>query len=134
MEIAGIDIQYPFYKLSLGMEEYMSQSSPAGANLLDSVSRDKLPELYSEEDKGMEALALVKFFTPDSSWTWYASEFDGEDIFYGLVVGFEIEFGYFSLKELQSARGPMGLPIERDLYFEPKPLREIMEIHKQERR
>ena len=23
----------------------------------------------------------VKFFTPDNNWTWYASKFDGEDIF-----------------------------------------------------
>jgi hypothetical protein len=33
-----------------------------------------------------------------------------------LVVGFEREFGYFSLSELQTARGVMGHPIERDLY------------------
>ena len=82
----------------------------------------------------MDALAHVKFFTPDSNWTWYASEFDGEDIFYGLVIGFEVEFGYFSLSELQSVHGPLGLPIERDLYFEPKPLRQLFEMHKKERR
>ena len=35
--------------------------------------------------------------------------------------------GYFSLKELQEVRGPFGLPIERDLYFEPKSLRELNE-------
>ena len=63
-----------------------------------------LPELYSGEEKGLEAQAQVKFFTPDSNWTWYASEFDGEDIFFGLVAGFEP--GYFSLSELQSVRGP----------------------------
>ena len=27
------------------------------------------------------------------------------------------EWGYVSLKELQSITGPMGLKIERDLYF-----------------
>jgi len=36
--------------------------------------------LYSGEELGLDALAQVKFFTPDSSWTWYASEFDEEDI------------------------------------------------------
>ena len=77
----------------------------------------------------MEALAQVKFFTPDSNWTWYASEFDGEDIFFGLVSGFEVELGYFSLKELQEVKGPLGLPIERDLHFEPKTLKELHEIH-----
>jgi hypothetical protein len=64
--------------------------------------------------------------------TWYASEFDGEDTFFGLVSGFEVEYGYFSLKELDEARGPMGLPIERDLQFEPKTLRELEEYHRQE--
>lgn len=116
------------------MEKIMTHVSPTGDNLLDSSSRERLPQLYDMEDRGLDALALVKFFTPDSSWTWFASEFDGEDIFYGLVIGLEIEFGYFSLKELQSVRGPWGLPIERDLYFEPKTLRELFEMHKQERR
>jgi hypothetical protein len=41
------------------------------------------------------------------------------------VVGLESEWGYFVLSELQSARGPMGLAIERDLYFEPKPFSKI---------
>ena len=76
------------------------------------------------------AQALVKFFTPDSNWTWYASEFDGDDIFFGLVIGFVAEFGLFSLSELEEARGPLGLPIERDKHFEPKPLRELREHYK----
>jgi len=107
----------------------MTHISPTGENLLDAESREKLPELYSGEEKGLDALALVKFFTPDSNWTWYASEFDGEDTFYGLVIGFEVEFGYFSLKELQSVRGPWGLPIERDLYFQQKALGELFKEH-----
>ena len=68
---------------------------------------------------------VVKFFTPDSYWTWYATEFDGTDTFFGLVDGQEQELGYFSLKELEDARGPLGLPIERDLHFDPTPLSEV---------
>jgi hypothetical protein len=109
----------------------MNKVAPTGVNLLDSVSRDTLPELYSGEENGMDALALVKFFTPDSSWTWYVSEFDGSDLLYGLVIGLEVEFGYTSLKELKSIRGPLGLQIERDLFFEPKSLRELFEKHKE---
>ena len=86
----------------------------------------KLPKLYSQESKGLEAIAVVKFFTPDSSWTWYATEFDGKDTFFGLVDGFEKELGYFSLSELQSVRGKLGLPIERDRYFQPTKLKELM--------
>ena len=49
---------------------------------------------------------------------------------YGLVSGLEIELGYFSLSELQSVKGPMGLLIERDLHFESKSLQELQEKHK----
>ncbi|HEY9078059.1 MAG TPA: DUF2958 domain-containing protein [Anaerolineaceae bacterium] len=108
------------------------EPSPTGENLLDEASREKLPALYSQEEKGLDALAQVKFFTLDSNWTWYASEFDGEDIFFGLVSGFEVEYGYFSLKELQEARGPMGLEIERDVHFEPQSLKELAEWHRQQ--
>jgi hypothetical protein len=76
----------------------------------------------------------VKFFTPDSNWTWYATQ--GEPVldeqgqildfqFFGLVDGFEKELGYFNLNELEDVRGPMGLPIERDLYWRTKTLQEI---------
>ena len=93
--------------------------------LLTKEIRRKLPPLYAQEGKGGKAMVHVKFFTPDSNWTWYATEFDGEDTFFGLVDGHEKELGYFSLKELESVKGPMGLPIERDLYFKPKTLEEI---------
>ena len=103
---------------------------PTGDDLLDAESRDKLPKLYSGEEDGLNAIAPVKFFTPDAGWTWYASEFDGDDIFFGLVSGIEVELGYFSLSELKSVKGPLGLPIERDLHYEPKTLKELMEKHK----
>ncbi len=92
--------------------------------LLSKEIKDKLPKL-GETENTKDPIAVVKFFTPWSNWTWYATEFDGEDTFFGLVLGFEKELGYFSLKELESVRGPMGLGIERDLYFTPKPLSEI---------
>jgi hypothetical protein len=102
---------------------------PSRPPLLDDKSRELLPELHSNEELGLDVMAPVKFFTPDSNWTWYASEFDGEDIFFGLVVGYEMELGYFSLSELERVRGPLGLPIERDRYYEPKTLRELKELH-----
>jgi hypothetical protein len=95
--------------------------------LLTKANRKALPPLYSQEDKGDDAIAYVKFFTPDSSWTWYAMEFDGQDTFFGYVDpgDYYAELGYFSLSELKSARGPMGLPIERDRHFDPLSLRDI---------
>ena len=93
--------------------------------LLPKQIREELPALRAQEELGLAAQAVVKFFTPDGGWTWYASEFDGEDLFFGLVIGFMPEFGYFTLSELESARGALGLPIERDQHFEPKSLREL---------
>jgi|TARA_B100000745_G_scaffold267098_1_gene192670 hypothetical protein len=92
--------------------------------LMTADLRTQLPQLYSQEEVD-DPKAIAKFFTPDSNWTWYATEFDGKDTFFGLVDGFEKELGYFSLKELESIRGAFGLPIERDLWFEPTPLSEI---------
>jgi len=100
-----------------------------------------LPPLYAQDKLGDQAIAHVKFFTPDSNWTWYATEAsaeleDGSEvplrdarsiqrvdvIFWGLVYGLEKEFGYWRLSELEGIRGPFGLRIERDLDFEPTPL------------
>ncbi len=87
--------------------------------------RNKIPRLGEQAGKGKDAVIHVKFFTPDSSWTWYATEFDGVDEFFGLVDGFGKEFGYFSLKELQTYTGPIGLHLERDLYFGTPTMGEI---------
>lgn len=92
--------------------------------LLTKENRRALPPLYSQDGMGMDAIAHVKFFTPDSNWTWYATEFDGDDTFFGLVDGLDCELGYFSLRDLQTVRGVLGLPVERDRYFTPKPLRD----------
>ncbi len=127
---------------------------PRREPLLDQASRERLPKLYSNEEIGLNALAQVKFFTPSSNWTWYASEasvamkngtykslteVDSDDpniqdvIFFGLVNGFELELGYFSLSELQSASGGLQLPIERDRHFTPATLQNLQDKHRKER-
>jgi len=97
--------------------------------LLTKALRRKLPPLYSQEQEA-DPMVICKFFTPDSNWTWYAYEFDGQDLFFGLIYGLETELGYFSLQELEAARGPLGLPIERDLHFTPKKLSEVKKEHR----
>ncbi len=93
--------------------------------LLTKEIRKRLPPLYSQESLGGKAVAYLKLFSPDSSWTFWATEFDGHDLFFGLVEGHERELGYFSLSELQRVKGPMGLPIERDLHWMPTTLDQI---------
>jgi hypothetical protein len=89
-----------------------------------------IPPLYSQEEQGENAIAVLKLFTPWTRWTWYAIEYDHEQrLFFGLVRGQEIEFGFFSIDEIEAIRGPGGLRIERDLHWTPKPLKEIPDYH-----
>lgn len=74
-------------------------------------------------------MVICKFFTPDANWTWYAIEFDGKDLFFGFVFGFEPELGYFTLSELMEVRGALRLPVERDRWFTPKRLSEVKKLH-----
>ena len=96
--------------------------------LLTKELREQLPPLYSQEQE-VDPLVICKFFTPDSSWTWYPTEFDGQDVFFWWVVGLERELGYFRLSELLHARGPLGLAIERDLHFSPMRLSQVKQAH-----
>jgi len=94
--------------------------------LLTKALEARFASVGRQEEKRDEALVIAKFFTPDSSWTWFATEFDPEyREFFGLVVGFEAELGYFSLGELEASKGPLGLPIERDLHWTEKTVREV---------
>ena len=91
-----------------------------------------LPPLYSQENVA-DPVAIVKLFHPCGGCTFYVLEAgrqpDGDLRLFGYcrsALGPDCdELGYASLRELQSVRGPLGLGIERDLYFRPTPLSEI---------
>lgn len=66
---------------------------------------------------------VVKLFTPDANCTWLLASIDPAepDIAFGLCdlgLGFP-ELGTVSLAELESVRGRLGLPVERDRHWEP---------------
>lgn len=86
----------------------------------------QLPPLYSTEKMEDTAkLVWISYFHPMSSWHWYVLEYDpGDRTFFGLVDGHEAELGYFSLDELKSVN-VHGLPIERDMWWEPRTLKEL---------
>lgn len=93
--------------------------------LLTKENRKALPALYSQDGKGVDAVAHVKFFHPMSNMTWYATEFDGQDQFFGLVEnGDNTEIGYFSLSEMEQTK-VRGLGMERDRHFKPTALKDI---------
>jgi hypothetical protein len=109
----------------VGMTQPKRASGP-GMKLLTEEIRKQLPPLYAQDGRGGDAVAYAKFFTPDSGWSWYATELDPvEGRFFGLVDGQFKELGYFMLSELGNATGPMGLHIERDLHWKPTKLRDI---------
>jgi len=79
-----------------------------------------MPAIMSTDDISLEEKkVVVKFFTPDSNWTWYVFEGDkqanGDWEFFGMVHGMYKEMGSFMLSELEELRGPLGLKVERDL-------------------
>jgi hypothetical protein len=93
--------------------------------------KSQIPKLYSQEGN-KDPTVYMKLFTPDSSWTWYITEGEeqeGDYLMFGYVVGMEREWGYSSLNELKAIKGPMGLAIERDIHFSPKPASQISDIH-----
>ena len=96
--------------------------------LLSDELRARLPPLYSQEAES-EPMVYAKFFLPGTGWTWYVtegSEQDGDFLFFGFVVGFESEFGYFLLSELESVTTPLGLHVERDLSFREGKLTDVV--------
>lgn len=99
--------------------------------LLTQELRKQLPKLYATEKTPTdEKIAVAKFFSPYNGWCWYAVEFDGTDTFFGLVEGWETEWGYFSLSELASAAiaGNTVPAVERDLLFTPKAIKDIQTV------
>jgi hypothetical protein len=106
--------------------------------LLTAAEERSLPPLYSQDGKGFQAIARVKFFA--GGLTWLATEFDPvEGLFFGLVVNHTdpdfSELGYFAAEELAAKQTPtiQHLPggrfkllpvVERDLHFKPVSLAE----------
>jgi len=115
------------------MNEHDRSNEDDAYNLLPPSLEKILPKRYATEKiPTNKKIVYAKFFAPNTCWTWFVLEGewneDNEDyIFFGLVHGFEKEYGYFSLNELESigVTSPELCRIERDLYFTPAPLSSI---------
>lgn len=110
--------------------DYINASKTARKQmLLTQADRKRLPALYSQENV-KDPIVWVKFFNPYGDGTWLATEFDGNDTFFGLVkLHGNSELGYFSLRELENAKAVIGgrahpgiQGVERDAWFRPEPL------------
>ena len=82
--------------------------------LLTKALEKKIPALHSGTNT-----AYVKWFAPWTNWSWLVMEYDPQtgDCF-GFVEGLEKEFGYFNIKEIENLKGPYGLKVERDMWFD----------------
>ena len=93
--------------------------------VIEKAARKQYPKGSDLENQKI----VAKFFDSTGSWTWYLMNQDPEDPDYlwGIVKGFEVEIGSFSLSELQKTKVRFGLGIERDLHFRPMPAKEVWE-------
>ena len=75
----------------------------------------------SQDDKGMDAEVVVKYFNPYGVGTWLITEGEkteeGDWELFGYCHRFEWEWGYVMLSELESLPLLFGLGIERDMYL-----------------
>ena len=84
----------------------------------------------SQDEKGMDAKVVAKYFNPCGAGTWLITEGekqeDGDWLLYGYCNLFEWEWGYVMLSELESVQLPFGLSIERELYVTGKTVKDYI--------
>jgi hypothetical protein len=87
---------------------------------------DRLPST-AEARAAEDPMLVVKLFDPTGSASWYIAGYDPSTRnATGVAHLHEIEAGDFSMAELVALRGRFGLPLERDLYWSPTPMSEVL--------
>ena len=97
-------------------------------DLLSNDMRLALPALNSQAGI-RDPIVYAKFRSRDSGWVWYVTEGSPQDndfLFFGLVIGLDEEWGYFSHSELTERWPPWSFPIERDVHFKADCLSRVM--------
>ncbi len=100
------------------------------SRLLNDALRNTLPKLRAQEYSKNPIVHAV-FYFPIGGWKWFVTEGEpnGEDfMFFGYVLGFEAEFGYFSLSELEDV-DIHALKVERVENFRSTALKECVSIY-----
>ena len=85
------------------------------------------PDNYDDSGKAKNGFFHVRIFDPAGSSVWYVTDWDGQDICFGLVDGFKKEWGTFSLRNLSMHRGPFGIGLEADVSFSPIPYSAVID-------
>ncbi|UQA91660.1 hypothetical protein [Streptomyces halobius] len=91
---------------------------------------DSIPPLYAQDSKGKDAIAYVHYFGP--ALDAYVTEYDPKtgEAFGWVMLNNDLpnaELGYIDLPAYESYSYKAIWPFaERDLHFDPKPLRECI--------
>ncbi len=89
------------------------------------IKKRDIPLLYTQEDIA-DPIVYLEINLFQFPWRWFVTEAeierDGRDIlFFGYVVGFEKEWGYFRLSELEETDCPLLV----DYSFKAVPFSEV---------
>lgn len=92
---------------------------------------DKLPRLGETENIPPEdKIVHLHFYI--NQCHWWAIEWDGKDTFFGYVflIGWlpDVEFGYFTLSELQKIKIDDWLEVENDQTWIPRAVKDVGQI------
>lgn len=98
---------------------------PNGQQMDSAWLPEEIKQMLIDESNRSEnektSLALIKYF--GRSGTWWVSEYIPEsDLFFGKAEIHFKEYGYVGRRELRETRFSRFLWIERDFWFEPRPL------------
>lgn len=111
---------------SLGLKTLNRKGQQRMEYWLPESIKELLVAEHKRSDEDKTRLAVIKYFNPTGSGTWWFSEYDPEyEDFYGLAEIHEREYGYTHMPELRDLRVRFGLWIERDYHWIPKKLDEI---------
>jgi hypothetical protein len=82
------------------------------------------------QENSKDPIIVAHYFNPTGAGDWYATEYNPEDrCIFGYASIFHDwndEWGYTSLDELEAYKGPLGLGIERDLYWTERKASEVI--------
>ena len=84
-----------------------------------------------EQEHSKDPTVYAVFNFPGSGWKWFVTEGEksgDEFIFFGYVIGFEAELGYFTLSELEGV-DICGIKVEQVENFETAPLKQCLELY-----
>lgn len=90
-------------------------------NLMTAEMLKHVPRLYETEDTPPEQKIVhaIYIIPLESCWSWYLTEYDPEThTGFGLVAGYDVEWGYFNLDELAVNRAQRLILVDLPKTFE----------------